>query len=955
VSRVHGWQQYIWQLLRIHIIVGIGTIVLSASNRAVAQITIDGTLSPARTLTGPNYTIRQADGQTVGSNLFHSFGRFNLSTGESATFQSDASIRNIFSRVTGGSPSTINGLIATESRNVNLFLMNPSGIVFGPNASLNVGSATRGSFVATTTDALVWANGGQFSATNPGGPSSLLTLVGDPSGFLSSLNSPQPITSSGNTLKVPDGQSLLLLGGNITLDNSQLSAPGGHIELAGVTGSGTVGLGINDNTLSFNIPDGLARADVSLRNDAVISVASNGTTDAGGINIQAKEISVESQNQTALDATSTNSDDISKINGKKRAGNISLDATGSIFVTGPDTKEVISTYGNNNSSGSGDISLKANGTISLNDAFFNVSNFGGDAGNIFLQGNQSVSLVNNSSLVSTAFGQGNSGNITIKSLGPVSLQNSLVSTGVGTSDNQENKPQLGNAGNITISGKSISVTDGTEISSRTFSGKRSGNVVINATDAVEISGSKPQSSFLGNPRAGDYAYSALATSSEQQAGDIAGDISINTNSLRVSDGATLRAESNGNFRGGNINIHANTVELTGGGQLLTSATSQGDAGNINLDVKDRVLISGRNPNKITLFNIKANAVTQDELGQTQDNGSGLPKYTPEQAKEDGLTEARKIPDIGDGPNNSGIFANTSGTSVAKGGDVNITTRQLQVQNGGVVTVSSPQGQAGNLNITAREIRLNQGSLTAETAITRADEGANINLQGLNLLLLQNGSSISAQASGNAKGGNITINANQGVVVAPFGQNNDIIASASFGQGGNITINTQGIYGFTVGPAVQGNVTNDIDASSQFNNPGTVTINTPEVDPSRGLIILPTEVVDASNLIASSCGAFARHNGSQFIFTGRGGLPPSPDQLLSSDTVWSDTRLPNIASIENHASATTTPHGLPQTKDHIAISPATGWVLNDKGEVTLVAHTGETPYSLKSQPASCMRQ
>ncbi len=692
--------------------------------------------------------------------------------------------------------------------------------------------------------------------------------------------------------------------------------------------------------------------DVSLRNDATISVASNGTTDAGSINIRAKEISIENQNQTALDARSENSNNSRNRNGKKRAGNVSLDATGSIFITGPNTKEVISTFGNNNSSGSGDISLKANGTISLNDAFLLTSNFGGDAGNISLQGNKSISLANNSSLVSTAFGQGDSGNITIKSLGSISLQNSLVSTAVGSPNAGRNNTQLGNAGNITISGKSVSVTDGTEISSRTFSGKRSGNIVINATDTVNISGQAPQFPRPDADRANAYAYSALATSSEQQAGDIAGDIIINTNSLRVSDGATLRAESKGNFSGGNINIHANTVELTSGGQLLTTAFSQGDAGNINLDVKDRVLISGFNPNKLTLFNIKANAVTQDDLGQIE---NGAPKYTPERAKEDGLTEARKISDIGDGPNNSGIFANTSGTSTAKGGDVNITTRQLQVQNGGVVTVSSPQGQAGNLNITAKEIRLNQGSLTADTAITRADEGANINLQDLNLLLLQNSSSISAKASGNAKGGNITINANQGVVVAPFGQNNNIIASASFGEGGNITINTQGIYGFTLGPRVLGNVTNNINASSQFNNPGTVTINTPEVDPSRGLIILPTVVINASNLIASSCGAFARNGGSQFMFTGRGGLPPSPDQLLSSDTVWSDTRLPNIASSENHASATITPHILPQTKDHIAISPATGWVFNDKGEVILVANTGETPYSLKSQPASCMRQ
>jgi large exoprotein involved in heme utilization and adhesion len=78
--------------------------------------------------------------------------------------------------------ATYYGRIFTQSANVNLFFINPSGIIFGPNARIDVGSATRGSFIATTADALVWANGGQFSATNPSGASPLLTIVGDPSG-----------------------------------------------------------------------------------------------------------------------------------------------------------------------------------------------------------------------------------------------------------------------------------------------------------------------------------------------------------------------------------------------------------------------------------------------------------------------------------------------------------------------------------------------------------------------------------------------------------------------------------------------------------------------------------------------------------------------------------------------------------------------------------------------------
>jgi filamentous hemagglutinin family protein len=68
--------------------------------------------------------------------LFQSFGIFNLNAGEIANFESTGNIRNILSRVTGGSGSLIDGLISTNSANVNLFFINPSGIVFGPNARL---------------------------------------------------------------------------------------------------------------------------------------------------------------------------------------------------------------------------------------------------------------------------------------------------------------------------------------------------------------------------------------------------------------------------------------------------------------------------------------------------------------------------------------------------------------------------------------------------------------------------------------------------------------------------------------------------------------------------------------------------------------------------------------------------------------------------------------------------
>ena len=103
-----------------------------------AQITLDGSLGPRGALTGPHYTISDSMGQIRGPNLFHSFGQFNLSRGESATFTGPNTIANILSRVTGGSPSTIDGTLRSQIPGANLYLLNPSGIMFGPHASLDV-------------------------------------------------------------------------------------------------------------------------------------------------------------------------------------------------------------------------------------------------------------------------------------------------------------------------------------------------------------------------------------------------------------------------------------------------------------------------------------------------------------------------------------------------------------------------------------------------------------------------------------------------------------------------------------------------------------------------------------------------------------------------------------------------------------------------------------------------
>ena len=120
-------------------------------------------MSPAQTLVGPNYSITANLGKQVGGNLFHSFGQFGLSTGESAAFSGPATVTNVIGRVTGGNSSAVDGRIQSNIAGANLYLINPSGIVFGPHATVNV----SGSFHASTADYVKMSDGAKFQATNP--------------------------------------------------------------------------------------------------------------------------------------------------------------------------------------------------------------------------------------------------------------------------------------------------------------------------------------------------------------------------------------------------------------------------------------------------------------------------------------------------------------------------------------------------------------------------------------------------------------------------------------------------------------------------------------------------------------------------------------------------------------------------------------------------------------------
>lgn len=175
--------------------------------------------------TGDDFAITGGTPSADVQNLFHSFSDFNLQSGESATFFADPTVQNILSRVTGGNASFIDGLLQVSGTEANLFFINPSGILFGPNTALNL----QGSFTATTSDRLEFETGALAAV----GTVDYSALTGNPTGF--SFTAPPGSIVNTGSLTVPSGESVVLLGGQV-LNTGTISAPEGDIIVSAVAG-----------------------------------------------------------------------------------------------------------------------------------------------------------------------------------------------------------------------------------------------------------------------------------------------------------------------------------------------------------------------------------------------------------------------------------------------------------------------------------------------------------------------------------------------------------------------------------------------------------------------------------------------------------------------------------------------------------------------------------------------
>ena len=758
-------------------------------------------------------------------------------------------------------------------------------------------------------------------------------------------------------------------GGNIDITAENLTLLDGTTINASTEGYGNAG------DIQIEVFD-----TIDLNNGGILSTTSGFgfrservTRNAGNINIVTGNLNL---NRGGLVSTSTLSEG--------NAGNIIINAREDITLT-DERESPFSTPGVSPgftpgiSEGVGDVGFSSRANISSRVDRSAI----GEGGQIDITA-ANLTLADGTTINASTEGDGNAGDIQIEVSDTVNLNNnsSIIST---TNPSYTLEETTTNAGNIGITSKDLNLNQGSLISSSTLGIGNAGNVSITTTNSIFLEGigeSVPDNT-VGNRaiNAIDFRVNEFATISSQvniNAIGTGGQINIETTDLTLLDGTTIIASTEGRGDAGNIKIDvADTTTLNGGDILSTtsdpSASTEAvdnNAGTIEIVSDNIVLKNGGEINTSTSGSGNAGLIDiQLQSGTFEGLNSGVQSSVLENATGNGgnieisaesllLTDNAEIATSTSGEGNAGsiFITETSSLSISNNasitaeanvdggiaGNLTIESDELNLSSGSLINVSSPEGQAGNISIQSNSVSQNQGFITSETLLDNENIGANINLEIFGNWRIENESLVSATAFGDAEGGNININQNSPdtefllFAFPPEGDSgSDIIANAENADGGRIEINAAGIFGIDFRD--EQTFLNDLTVSSEFGSPGETIINRTVEDPTSGLINLPASVSDASDQISQN--PCQQGVGSEFIVTGKGGLPPSVNQSLNREQTQVglielvETRLDTLKDTPADKEVT----GRQGENVKQESLPSQGWVFNEKGEVTLTAY------------------
>ncbi|RUT04441.1 hypothetical protein DSM106972_046690 [Dulcicalothrix desertica PCC 7102] len=490
-----------------------------------------------------------------------------------------------------------------------------------------------------------------------------------------------------------------------------------------------------------------------------------------------------------------------------------------------------------------------------NKALINLS--GLNTGSVQLQGNQ-ISIREGANIWSQNRG--------IKPAGDINVNATLLEVNGTTPDEKlrsgivSETVGLGASGNITISTSGLTMQNGGAVTARTYTPAPSGNLTVNASEFITLAGLSPKTNVfnvLGTN-------TLFGTKLEEKPITTAkgGDVTVSTRRLSIKDASYLYAISLGDSQSGNVNINADTTEIIGGSEkvagldgylastISTVAYRRGDAGNIKLDtrtlnIQAGAMISTSNLGTNNAGNITINAKESIEMAGTL-SSDGKPLFISNISSTIG-SPSRDIQSI------------STYRALGDAGSVTINTPSLKISKYAGVSVGNfgNVGGAGTLTINANSLQLSDMSSIGASSVSGREGNITLNA---NNLEMRRQSQITTNARGTGNGGNINIDANTIIQL----ENSDITANAIQGKGGNISINTQGIFS---SPDSLRTATGSIN--------GEVRITTPNIKQDNSLKEQSSAIINTERVIASSC--FANRNTQQasFVTTGNGGLPQAP--------------------------------------------------------------------------------